>query len=148
MKTSLAQADGTNLATDRRQFTIVVPKHWSSSRGREERRLAEQFDSIDMRTAHASSPGPFSGEACDLLAGTVRTYLNSGGVPEELARATAQLCREAYARGLSADQTLTQIRSTLGAILASCPLTSSDRAALVALAIDECVHAFYHKQSK
>jgi hypothetical protein len=88
----------------------------------------------------------FSGEACDMLGATVRNYIATGGVPEELARVTARLCQEAQARGLSAEQTLTEIRATLDEILAQCPLTSSDRAALVALAIGECVHAFYQDQ--
>ena len=81
-----------------------------------------------------------------MLGATVRSYLANGGVPEELAQVTARLCREAHARGLTADQTLAEIRATLGGILAACPMTSTDRAALVALAIDECVHAFYHEQ--
>jgi hypothetical protein len=87
-----------------------------------------------------------SGDACELLGATVRDYLEGGGVPEQLARVTARLCREAHARGLSADETLTEIRLTLDSILADCPLTSSDRAGLVALAIRECVHAFYQGQ--
>jgi hypothetical protein len=67
-------------------------------------------------------------------------------MPEELARITARLCREAHGRGLSADETLAEIRTALGKIFAEYPMTTSDRAALVALAIDECVHAFYQDQ--
>jgi len=107
--------------------------------------VSEQFDSPTTPYTEPASTA-FSGEACDLLGATVRDYLQSGGMPEELARVTARLCREAHARGLSADETLTEIRGTLSKIFADCPLTSSDRAALVALAIDECVHAFYHGQ--
>jgi len=107
--------------------------------------LAEQFDSTEQTVAPLSAVPTFSGEACALLGTTVRSYLESGGIPDELATVTASLCREAHARGLTADETLAQIRSALGTILASCPLTSTDRAALVALAIDECVHAFYHE---
>lgn len=107
--------------------------------------MPEQFDSTEQTVAPLSPHLTFSGEACSLLGTTVRSYLECGGVPEELATATARLCREAHARGLSADETLAQIRATLGGILADCPLTSTDRAALVALAIDECVHAFYHE---
>lgn len=105
--------------------------------------MSEQFNTP---TTPYTEPAPstFSGEACDLLGATVRDYLQSGGMPEELARVTARLCREAHRRGLSADETLTEIRATLSKIFADCPLTSTDRAALVALAIDECVHAFYH----
>lgn len=87
----------------------------------------------------------FSGEACDLLGATVRNFLN-GGAPEDLAHATSRLCREAQARGLTANDTLAEIRATLSRILDDSPLTSSDRVALVALAIDECVHAFYHER--
>lgn len=79
-----------------------------------------------------------------MLGATVRSYLASGGITEELARVTQRLCREAHSRGLSADETLAEIRATLGTILSASALTSTDRAALVALAIDECVHAFYH----
>src|SRR5438105_57567 len=74
-----------------------------------------------------------SGAACGGLGATVRSYLESGGVPDELANVAARLCREAHARGLTADETLAEIRASLGAILAACPLTSADRAALVAL---------------
>jgi hypothetical protein len=108
--------------------------------------LAEHLDPIENSTVSSSRTSAFSGEACVMLGATVHSYLQSGGVPEELAEVTARLCREAHAHGLSADETLAEIRATLGGILASCPLTSSDRAALVALAIDECVHAFYHEQ--
>ena len=114
---------------------------------REDARIAvlpEQFDSTQPSVAPLSDVPTFSGEACAVLGATVRSYLESGGVPDELSNVTARLCREAHARGLTADETLAQIRSTLGAILAASPLTSTDRAALVALAIDECVHAFYH----
>lgn len=96
-----------------------------------------------MQSARARS---FSGDACDVLGLTVRDFLAGGGAPEELARATAQLCREAHARGLSANETLAEVRSALSRILDENGLTSSDRAALVALAIDECVHAFYQRQ--
>lgn len=109
--------------------------------------MPQQFESSD--NAHqAASQGStfFSGEASNLLGATVRDYMMTGGAPEELARVTARLCQEAQARGLSADETLREIRVALDAILADCPLTSSDRAALVALAIGECVHAFYHDQ--
>ena len=107
--------------------------------------MPEHFDSTSSFVPSAQSRH-FSGEACDLLGATVRDFLNGGGVPDELARATARLCREAHMRGLSANETLAEIRSTLSRILDDSPLTSSDRAALVALAIDECVHAFYQKQ--
>jgi len=107
--------------------------------------LEEQFNSQQSSTVQRAAPPSFSGEACDLLATTVRSYLGGGSVLEELGQVTAQLCREAHSRGLSADETLAEIRSTLGGILANCPITSSDRAALIALAIDECVHAFYHQ---
>ena len=107
--------------------------------------MAEQFNSTEQSVAPLSNVPGFSGEACTLLGATVRSYLETGGAPDELATVTARLCREAHARGLTADETLAEIRTTLGGILAACPLTSTDRAALVALAIDECVHAFYHK---
>jgi hypothetical protein len=107
--------------------------------------VPEHFDSASSFTQPASSPS-FSGQACDLLGATVRDYLEGRGAPDQLALATARLCREAHTRGLSANDTLAEIRSTLARILEDCPLTSSDRAALVALAIDECVHAFYLDQ--
>jgi hypothetical protein len=107
--------------------------------------LAEHLDPVENSNVSASRTSAFSGEACAMLGATIRSYLQTGGVPEELASVTARLCREAHAHGLSADETLAEIRTTLGGILANCPLTSSDRAALVALAIDECVHAFYHQ---
>jgi len=109
--------------------------------------VPEQFDSTQSPFIPSAPTSDFSGQACDLLGATVRAYLRGGGMPEELARITARLCREAHARGLSADETLTEIRAALGKIFAECTMTSSDRAALVALAIDECVHAFYHGQA-
>ena len=107
--------------------------------------MPEQFNSTEQSVAPLSDAAVFSGEACALLGATVRSYLETGGAPDELATVTARLCREAHARGLTADETLAEIRKTLGGILAACPLTSTDRAALVALAIDTCVHAFYHQ---
>ena len=107
--------------------------------------MPEQFDSTEQSVTPLAAAPAFSGEACALLGATVRSYLETGGIPEELATVTSRLCREAHARGLTADETLAQIRATLGGILASCPLTSTERAALVALAIDECVHGFYHQ---
>jgi hypothetical protein len=71
-----------------------------------------------------------------MLGATIRDYVNTGSAPEELSRVTARLCQEAQLRGLSADETLTEIRAALDALLANCTLTSSDRAA--------CVHAFYN----
>lgn len=109
--------------------------------------MSHQFDS-PKNTQEASGSAAFSGEACHLLGATVRSYIAGGGVPEELALVTKRLCQEAQARGLSAEETLAEIRATLGALLAECPLTSSDRAALLALAIGECVHAFYQERSQ
>ena len=108
--------------------------------------MAERFESQTPRSGNGDIRSCFSRDACATLAATVESYLRTGGVPDELADVTARLCREAQAKGLSADTTLRHIRRTLGDILAACPLTSSDRAALVALAIDECVHAFYAEQ--
>ena len=82
------------------------------------------------------------------LGATIKDYLERGGAPEGLAEVTARLCHEAQERGLSVDETLAEIRATLGELLAACPLTSTDRAALVALAIDECVHAFYRERAE
>jgi len=108
--------------------------------------VPEQFDSTQSAFTPLPPSADFSGQACDLLGATVRNYLQGGGMPQELARITARLCREAHVRGLSADETLAEIRGALGKIFADCPVTTSDRAALVALAIDECVHAFYQDQ--
>jgi hypothetical protein len=116
----------------------------AGNRGGRALQVSEQFDSVNS-DARAASTFVFSGEACDLLGATIKDYLERGGVPNELAAVTARLCHEAQTRGLSADQTLAEIRSTLGTILANCPMTTTDRAALVALAIDECVHAFYRR---
>ena len=120
----------------------------SIGRHREDARnaaLPEQYESSNTARERPAIASAFSGEVCDVLGATVRSYLTGSSVHEELARVTGQLCREAHARGLSADQTLAEIRATLDGVLASCPLTTSDKAALVALAIDECVHAFYHE---
>ena len=106
--------------------------------------MPEHIDSTSSFIQSAKSRN-FSGEACDLLGATVRDFLSGRSAPEQLASATARLCREAHTRGLTANETLSEIRSTLSRILDDCPLTSSDRSALVALAIDECVHAFYHE---
>jgi hypothetical protein len=107
--------------------------------------LAEQFESVHTQLTDSRIESSFSGDACQLLSATVRDYLENGHALENIAEVTARLCREAHARGLTAEETLRHIRSTLGGILAAHPLTSSDRAALVALAIDNCVHAFYHE---
>ena len=109
--------------------------------------VSEQFDRVNPPKSPAST-GAFSGEACDLLGATIKDYLERGGAPEGLAEVTARLCHEAQERGLSVDETLAEIRATLGELLAACPLTSTDRAALVALAIDECVHAFYRERAE
>ena len=108
--------------------------------------MPESFDHIKEPRQHTATESTFSGQACTLLGATVRDYLERGGVPEELAKVTARLCQEAQARGLSAEETLSEIRATLQSVLADCVVTSSDRAALVALAIGECVHAFYQSQ--
>ena len=105
--------------------------------------MSEQFESATSRDTSASELSAFSTDACASLGATVTNILQSGCVPHELSEVTARLCREAQARGLSADATLREIRGTLAGLLRSCTITSSDRAALVALAIDECVHAFY-----
>ena len=107
--------------------------------------MAEQFDSVEDPFTESRLESTFSGDACQRLSATVRDYLENGRALENIAEVTARLCREAHARGLSAEETLNRIRSTLARILAACPLTSSDRAGLVALAIDQCVHAFYHE---
>lgn len=100
-------------------------------------------ENLEPATPRETDSSLFSSDACDTLGATVQRFLETGRVPDELTQVTAQLCREAHARGLSADETLREIRDLLGKIFASCTITSSDRAALVALAIDRCVHAFY-----
>lgn len=107
--------------------------------------MGEQSDSIQAPFSESRRDSAFSGDACQLLSTSVRDYLENGRALENIAEVTGRLCREAHARGLSADETLGRIRSTLGSILAACPMTSSDKAGLVALAIDQCVHAFYHQ---
>lgn len=105
--------------------------------------MGEGSESATPRDSSIHEFNTFSAEACSSLGASVEGILETGAIPEDLVQVTARLCREAQARGLSADATLRQIRGTLAGILACSPLTSSDRAALVALAIDECVHAFY-----
>lgn len=107
--------------------------------------MPEHFESASS-FIHSAKSRKFSREACDVLGGTVRDFLAGSSAPEDMARATAELCREAHTRGLSANETLAEIRSTLSRILDESGLTPSDRVALVALAIDECVHAFYEEQ--
>jgi alpha-D-ribose 1-methylphosphonate 5-triphosphate synthase subunit PhnI len=105
--------------------------------------VSEQFEAAKSRDDPASELTAFSTDACASLGATVERFLATGRVPDELADVTADLCRQAQARGLSAEATLREIRSVLGRILQSCTISTSDRAALVAVAIDECVHAFY-----
>lgn len=105
--------------------------------------MSEHLESITSREHNTKQLSAFSTDACASLGVTVTNFLKTGRVPHELAEVTARLCREAQERGLSADATLREIRGTLAMLLSSCAITSSDRAALVALAIDECVHAFY-----
>ena len=105
--------------------------------------MAEGSESATSRDSSIHEFDTFSADACLSLGASVESFLKTGAIPEDLVLVTSRLCREAQARGLSADATLREIRGTLGGILAGSPLTSSDRAALVALAIDECVHAFY-----
>jgi hypothetical protein len=106
--------------------------------------VSELSNSADNSRQPESRASTFSREARALLAATVCTYVESGGAPDQLSRVTTQLCQEAQAKGLSADEALTEIRAALDTLLATCAITSSDRAALVALAIGDCVHAFYN----
>ena len=108
--------------------------------------MARELESTNSSGNARESAACFSPDAQASLAVAVRRYLEGGGVPDELGTITAALCKEAQQRGLTADATLREIRGALGSILAGCSLTSTDRAALVALAIDECVHAFYREQ--
>jgi hypothetical protein len=105
--------------------------------------VSEQFDSATSRDSTAGELMAFSSDACASLSATVESFLKTGSLPPDLSEVTARLCREAQSRGLSADETLREMRGLLSDVLGSCTITTSDRAALVALAIDECVHAFY-----
>ena len=105
--------------------------------------MSEQFESATSRDSAAGELTAFSSDACASLSATVESFLKTGGLPPDLTDVTARLCRDAQERGLSADETLREMRGLLSGVLASCTITSSDRAALLALAIDKCVHAFY-----
>src|SRR5947207_12569416 len=108
-----------NLATKRtEQSSSRCAEAWAVVARMRGTRLAEQFDSFDNPSTESQAASGFSGEACDMLGATVRSYLLTGGAPEELGQVTARLCREAQARGLSAEETLAEIRATLGSILA------------------------------
>lgn len=108
--------------------------------------MSEHFDSATSRDSAAGELTAFSSDACASLSATVDSFLKTGSVPPDLSEVTARLCRDAQSRGLSADETLREMRGLLSDVLASCTITTSDRAALVALAIDECVHAFYGRR--
>jgi hypothetical protein len=104
--------------------------------------VGEPFSDEEPHDAPAASSG-VSAEVVALLAGAVTDYVERGGVPEALVRVAAQLCTEARTRGLTLDATLEELRRTLAVILATSSLTPSDRAGLLAIAVDAGVHAYY-----
>ncbi|HKO17075.1 MAG TPA: hypothetical protein VJU87_12610 [Gemmatimonadaceae bacterium] len=85
----------------------------------------------------------FSADACSLLGGAVERYTGAGGIPPELSSAAATICREAHNKGLTVDAVIREVRIILERSMARQALTPSDRAALMALVVDECVRAFY-----
>lgn len=78
-----------------------------------------------------------------LLGSAVEHYTGAGGLPPELSRAAAAICREAHTKGHALESVLREVRAILQREMTRRALTSSDRAALMALVADECVRAFY-----
>ena len=65
------------------------------------------------------------------------------GAFDDVETATYTLCQEAKASGLGVNEALARIRRELDRAIAGRQLTSSDRAAVIALAVDQCVRAYY-----
>jgi hypothetical protein len=88
--------------------------------------------------------GPcFSSDACDGLGRAVEKYHRMPGAFDDVETATYTLCQEAKASGLGVNQALAKIRRELDRAFTGRQLTSSDRAAVIALAVDQCVRAYY-----
>ena len=85
----------------------------------------------------------FSPGACDCLGQAVEKYHRTPGAFDDVETATYTLCQEAKASGLSVNEALARIRRELDRAIAGRQLTSSDRAAVIALAVDQCVRAYY-----
>jgi hypothetical protein len=85
----------------------------------------------------------FSSDACECLGRAVEKYHRMPGAFDDVETATYTLCQEAKASGLGVNQALAKIRWELDRAFAGRQLTSSDRAAVIALAVDQCVRAYY-----
>jgi hypothetical protein len=85
----------------------------------------------------------FSSGACECLGRAVEKYYRTPGAFDDVETATYTLCQEAKASGLGVNEALARIRRELDRAIAGRQLTSSDRAAVIALAVDQCVRAYY-----
>ena len=85
----------------------------------------------------------FSSGACEGLGKAVERYHKLPGAFDDVETATYALCQEAKASGLGVNQALAKIRRELDRAFTGRQLTSSDRAAVIALAVDQCVRAYY-----
>lgn len=104
--------------------------------------MSEQSDPRgDLDPAPALSSG--ASHAVSLLAAAVEDYRQRGGMPDGLASAAVQFCKEARRRGFAANAALAQLWGAIDPILADSSLTASDRAAFVAIAVGAGVHAFH-----
>jgi hypothetical protein len=85
----------------------------------------------------------FSAGACECLGDAVEKYHRMPGAFDDVQTATYTLCQEAKASGLSVGAALRKIQFELDRAFETRQLTSSDRAAVIALAVDQCVRAYY-----
>ena len=90
----------------------------------------------------------FSSGACERLGRAVEKYHRMPGAFDDVETATYTLCQEAKASGVGVNQALAKIRWELDRAFAGRQLTSSDRAAVIALAVDQCVRAYYAGKSR
>ena len=95
-------------------------------------------DELVINGGHCFSPG-----ACAGLGQAVEKYHRMPGAFDDVQTATYTLCQEAKASGLGVNAALRKIQLELDRAFANRQLTSSDRAAVIALAVDQCVRAYY-----
>lgn len=96
------------------------------------------LDDVGVNGGHCFSPG-----ACEGLGKAVEKYHLMPGAFDDVQTATYALCQEAKASGLPVNAALRKIQTELDRAFATRQLTSSDRAAVIALAVDQCVRAYY-----
>ena len=99
-------------------------------------------DEFELNGGQCFSPG-----ACDYLGRAIEKYHRTPGAFDDVETATYTLCQEAKAYGLGVNEALARIRRELDRAIAGRQLTSSDRAAVIALAVDQCVRAYYAGKS-